>query len=88
LYNKAKIIRDDILEEVEAGIRKIEKAKVTKAQEILKNSDPVFLKREDKLRKIKGMMISAMNRAMNDRDATAVKELKDLLGRFEDALFD
>jgi hypothetical protein len=88
LYNKAKIIRDALLEEVDQSVRKIEKEKISKAQETLESSEPAFLSREDKLRKIKGRIISAINKAINERDIDAIKELKKLIGRLEDQLFD
>lgn len=88
LYNKAKIIRDDILDEVERNIKKIEKERVQKAQEVLKSMEPVFSTREDRLKKIKGMIISAINQAINERDSSAIKELKKLIGKLEDELFD
>ncbi|MFZ6014704.1 MAG: hypothetical protein ACOYXT_30475, partial [Bacteroidota bacterium] len=88
LYNKAKIIRDDILDEVETRIKKIDNEKIEKAQQILRDSEPVFLDKDDRLRKIKGMIISAINRAINKKDIHAIKELKKLIDRLADELFD
>jgi hypothetical protein len=88
LYNKARIIRDAVLEEVEVGIKNIQKEKIKKAQQILNDSEPVFIGRDDRLRKIKGMIISSINKAINDRDTTAIKELKKLIERLEDELID
>lgn len=88
LYNKARIIRDAVLEEVEVEIKNIQKEKIKKAQQILHDSEPVFIGRDDRLRKIKGMIISSINKAINDRDITAIKELKKLIERLEDELFD
>lgn len=88
LYNKAKIIREAVLDDVESKINKIEKGKVEQAQSLLKNLEPVFLNREDRLRKIKGMIISAINRAINEKDVAAIKELKKLIDRLANEIFD
>jgi len=88
LYNKAKMIKEEVLQEVEDKIKKIEKHKSEKVQEVLKSMEPVFLTREDRLKKIKGMIISAINRAITERDSVAIKELKKLIDRFANELQD
>lgn len=88
VYNKAKIVRDAILSEVEEKVKKIEKEKISKAQEALKSVEPAFLNREDKLKKIKGMIISAINHAINEKDLDAIKQLKKLVDRLANELFD
>jgi hypothetical protein len=88
LHNKAKIINDQILGEVEARIKKIEKEKVEKNQAVLEDLEPAFLDREDRLRKIKGQIISAINRAIHEKDANSIKELKKLIDRLADELYD
>jgi hypothetical protein len=88
LHNKAKLIKSDILDELETNIKKIEREKVSEAQAVLRNAEPAFLNKGDKIKKTKGMIISAMNRAINKRDGDAIKELKKLIGRLEDILFD
>ena len=88
LYNKAKQIKEEVLQEVEAKIKKIEKQKSEKVQEVFKSMEPVFLTREDRLRKIKGMIISAINRAITERDAVAIKELKKLIDKLAVELLD
>ncbi|UXE67987.1 MAG: ParB N-terminal domain-containing protein [Chryseotalea sp. WA131a] len=88
LYNKAKAIKEEVLQEVEAKVKKIEKQKSEKAQEILKGMEPAFLTREDRLKKIKGMIISAINRAIIARDSVAIKELKKLIGKLATELQD
>jgi hypothetical protein len=45
------------------------------------------LDKNDKLRKIKGMILSAINRAINEKDIKAIKELKKLVERLEGELF-
>jgi hypothetical protein len=88
LYNKAKQIREEVLQEVEAKVKKIEKQQSEKVQEILKSMEPVFLTREDRLKKIKGMIISAINRAITERDSVAIKELKKLVDKLAGELQD
>jgi hypothetical protein len=88
LYNKAKIINDQLLNEVEARIKKIEKEKVAKAQETLKSLEPMFLDRDERLKKIKAQIVSAINRAINDKDSSSIKELKKLVDRLANEIFD
>jgi hypothetical protein len=86
LYNKAKAIKEEVLLEMEAKVKKIEKQKSEKVQEILKSIEPVFLTREDRLKKIEGMIISAINRAITERDSVAIKELKKLIEKLASEL--
>jgi hypothetical protein len=88
LYNKAKAIKEEVLQEVEAKVKKIEKQKSEKVQEVLKSMEPVFLSREDRLKKIKGKIISAINRAITERDSVAIKELKKLIDKLAGELSD
>ncbi len=88
LFNKAKLIKNEVLNEVEKNIRKLDGYKILKAQEVVLSVEPVFLKKEDKLKKIKGMILSAINKAINERDANAIGELKKLIDRLEDIIFD
>jgi hypothetical protein len=87
LYNKAKRIRDMILDEVETKIKAIQNRKVKDAQTILADKDPAFLKRDDRLRRIKGMILSAINKAIEERNINSIKELKKLIERLEHELF-
>lgn len=88
LFNKAKVIRNEILDDVESSIQKIENERIEKARESLQSKEPLFLEREDRLTKIKGMILSAINRAINNRDIKAIDELKKLIERLEHELFD
>jgi len=88
LYNKAKAIRDRILNEVEQEVKNISKVKIEKAQQDLKKLEPAFLNKDDRVRKIKGMIISAINRAINEKDSGAIIELKKLIEKLENILFD
>jgi hypothetical protein len=88
LYNKAKMIKEEFLQEVEAKVKEIEKQKSEKVQEVLKSMEPVFLSKEDRLKKIKGMIISAINRAITEKDSVVIKELKKLIDKLADELHD
>jgi hypothetical protein len=87
LFIKAKIIREGILAEVETSLKKLSK-KSAQPEKATNNSEPIFLEKSDRLRKIKGMILNAMNRAINEMDAKAMKELKKLVERLEGELFD
>jgi hypothetical protein len=88
LYNKAKMIKEEVLREVEATVKKIEKQKSEKVQETLKSMEPTFLSKEDRLKKIKGMIISAINHAITERDSVAIKELKKMIDKLAVELLD
>lgn len=88
LYNKAKIIKAEILEEVETDLKGLSSSKMKKAQEALAASEPTFLDKPDRLKKIKGMILSAINRAINEKDMKAIKELKKLIEKLEGELFE
>lgn len=88
LYNKAKKIRDEILSEVEESIKRIDKERVVKAEEYFKEKEPVFQDKDDRLKRIKGLIISAINKAINNKDEDAIKELKKLIDRLANELFD
>jgi hypothetical protein len=87
LHNKAKSIRNELLDNIENEIKKSKATREEKAQHILKELEPAFLSKEDRIRKIKGMMISAINKAVNKKDTNAIVELKKLVDKLEDILF-
>lgn len=88
LFNKAKQIRNEILDDAEKRVKKIQDKKVQEARAILAEKEPVFLPQGDRLRKIKGMIVSAISRAINHKDVAAIKELKKLIDQLEGELFD
>jgi ParB-like chromosome segregation protein Spo0J len=87
IHNKAKKIRDEILNDVEKRVADIQDARIRKAKLTLEESEPIFLKRDDRLRKIKGMILSAINTAIQEENVDSIKELKRLIGRLEHELF-
>lgn len=88
LGNKAKILKDLVLDEVENSIKRIENEKIEKAKEILNKTEPLFVERDQRLIRIKGMILSAINKAINDRNIGAIQELKNLIERLEHELFE
>ncbi|SKC83374.1 ParB N-terminal domain-containing protein [Ohtaekwangia koreensis] len=76
---KAKKIRADILDEYEKKASRLSQTKTTKAQE--EDAEPVFLDKDDRVRKLKAKIISAINRAIRDKDETAIKELRKLIDK-------
>ncbi len=88
LYNKSKVIKDRALEEMEGKVKEIEQARIGSAQEKLAEKEPVFLEREDRINRLKGQIISAINRAIRDRDVQATDELRKLIDRLVDEILD
>lgn len=88
LYNKAQLIKNRILSEIESEVKEINQRKIEEANEVILDKEPLFLDKDDRLRKIKGMIISAINRAINNKDHKAIEVLKSLIDRLEDAIFD
>jgi len=86
LYNKAKNIRSQILE-VEDSVKQMEEKYVDMALEIIQESEPLFIDKGDRLNKIKGMIISAMNRTIKEKDIEAIQELKKLIDKLEYEIF-
>ena len=82
LFNKAKTIRNEILSRVEADLKNFKSHKDYTLRKDVQNA-PTFLDKGDKLRKIKGMILSAINKAIADKDVTAIKELKKLVDKLE-----
>ncbi|MBL6448228.1 hypothetical protein JMN32_18080 [Fulvivirga sp. 29W222] len=87
LYNKAKIIKDNLLNEVETTLNQIKEKQVEEAQEYFKSTEPIFQEKDDQVNRIKGKIISAINRAINKRDIEAIDELRKLIERLESLLF-
>jgi hypothetical protein len=79
LYNKAKLIRDELANEIDAGGRKAKQEKVDKALAEINEMEPAFLNREDRLRKIKARIVSAINEAIRARDPNAIGVIKGLV---------
>lgn len=88
LSNKAKILKDLILDEVENSINRIENERIDKAKDMLTKTEPLFIERDQRLIRIKGMILSAINKAINDRNVNSIQELKNLIERLEHELLE
>ena len=93
LHHKIKIIKDELLANVEIELTQIEEDKKEeeiqqKAIDIVNGVEPLFLDKEDRLKRIKGRILSAINRAINNNDIESIKVLKSLVDTLEDELID
>lgn len=78
---KAKKIRDELLEDYERNLNKL------RALPVVAEDEPIFLSKDDRIRKLKGKIISAINRAIRDRDEEAISELKKLVDKLSNEIF-
>lgn len=85
LYNKSKQIEQQLLDDIEDQVDGIELANEQGNND--KVQDPLFLNREDRLRNIKGRIISSMNQAINNEDKKAIEELKTLVSTLQKVIF-
>lgn len=87
LYNKAQTIRKN--KEAQKNSRSIqqEEERVNGAADELKLKEPVFTSKEDRLVRIKGNIISAINKGIQKKDKKALKEARKYLKKMEDELF-
>ncbi len=88
LHHKIKFVKKELLASLESELEKLEKDKVlvkesNVVEDIAKGVEPLFLKQEDRLKKIKGRVISAINKAINDKDLNAIAVLKSLIDKLE-----
>ena len=87
LYNKASNIRNKILTDMERRLKEDKEDKIKKAQEELRSRDAVFIDERERINRIKAGIMSAINRAIENRDVKAMDELKGLIERLEGLLF-
>lgn len=82
LRHKIKISQEEVLKNIEDKLDKLdsnEKGNV----DFVKGVDPLFLAKEDRLKLIKGRIISAINAAIDTKDINAIQELKTLIEKLE-----
>jgi len=81
-------IRRSQLNEVEKDLAELSQQKrVESAQEILREKEPLFLDREDRINTIKGKIISAINDAVKNKNLEAIGKIKELIDKLEWAIF-
>jgi len=88
LFNKAKIIRENIIDDIETQVNQINNQKLEDYRSIIKEKEPVFLEKDDRLKRLKGMIMSAINKAIDNRNVEAIEQLKQLIEKLEFELFD
>ena len=86
LYNKAKAIQDGMLSELESKVKDIHKNRIKAAQGTLADLEPVFSTREERVKNIKGMIISAINQAIREKNANSIGKLKKLVDKLANEL--
>ena len=87
LYNKAQNIRKE-KEAVKAEkAQKEMDERVSDALETIKSSEPVFANKEERIKRIKANLVSAVNKTIQQKDKSSLKEAKAYLKRLEDELF-
>ncbi|MEO1049344.1 MAG: ParB N-terminal domain-containing protein [Bacteroidota bacterium] len=86
LYNKAKNIARRKEEEKVAHQEEEKAERIAKAQEVLRNKEPVFNNKDERISRIKGNIISNINKAINQKDIDAIDEVKRLLSSLEKEL--
>jgi len=86
LYNKANNIRSELLGDIEHKLKQQKEGKIAKAQKELEAKEPIFSDWNDRIQKVKGRIISAINRAIETRDADSINELKELVEKLQKLL--
>lgn len=87
IYNKAKQLRNETISQIEKELKEVNEKKVEEAQEVLKQSEPLFQEKDERIQRIKANIISAINIAINKRDHNAIVKIKGLIDRLENELF-
>ena len=87
LYNKAQTIRKE-KEAIKADkAQKEMDERVNEAIDTIKSSEPVFANKEERLKRIKANIVSSVNKTIQQKDKSSLKEAKAYLKRLEDELF-
>jgi hypothetical protein len=86
LYNKAKLIQEQVLNDLESKVKNLKDTGTKKAQDSLKSLEPIFTSREDRLKNIKGMILSAINEAIREKNANSIRKLKKLVDKLANEL--
>ena len=83
LHNKLDVIKDSVFNDIENSLNEIEEKRVKAAQALLKESEPIFQSKDDRIQNIKGRIISMMNKAIRNKDLTALGDMKKLIDKLE-----
>ena len=89
LSNKAKILRNELLSDIEYKLRKQNEEIVGQGpRRELQAKEPIFSDWQGRVQKVKGRIVSAINHAIESRDIEAIDHLKDLIVKLETLLLD
>ena len=87
LYNKANQLRNRMLTEIEGQLKQTEIERIERAQDELQSNDPMFSTKDDRVNRIKGQILSAINKAIQHNDLKAFRELEGLIKKLHAVLF-
>ncbi len=87
LYNKAQAIRKSKETDKRTQSSLYEEERIQQATDELKLKEPIFTTKEDRIQRIKGNIISAINKGIQKQDKKALKNAKNYLKKLEDELF-
>ena len=86
LEQKVDRIRENFLKESEEKVRAGEAERLEAAREVLADKEPVFPDKGDRINRIKGMILSNLNRAIKNGDIDSLGEIRKLIDRLQDIL--
>ncbi len=87
LHNKANNLRNNVLAAIEKNLKSDQEIKVKEARAILEERENPFSSYETRINRIKGQILSAMNRAIQNKDMKAIDELKSSIEKLQGLLF-
>lgn len=88
LYNRAKAIREEVFNEIEMKVKRLNKERIDAARKSMDEREPAFLGKDDRIRKTKGLIISAMNEATKGKDIQSINKLKKLIDKLADIILE
>jgi hypothetical protein len=83
LHNRVKKLRVELLSDIEFKLKEDKDKRIKEAQRKLREMEPVFSDWQDSVQKVKGRILSAVNRAIESRDVKALDQLKQLVVKLE-----
>jgi hypothetical protein len=86
LENKINKIKTNFLKEPETQSGILNNSKNNIAEDIVFGREPLFANVEYRLKKIKGMILSNLNKAIKEKDITALEEIRKLVTQLEKIL--
>ncbi|WPP50797.1 ParB N-terminal domain-containing protein [Catalinimonas niigatensis] len=87
LYNKAKSIRKEKEAQKAEKVQGEVDQRINDAIETIKGNEPVFTNKEDRIKRLKANIVSSVNKTIQHKDKSALREAKAYLKRLEDELF-